>query len=209
MDLFRGRPVMVGVPLAPDHKIDIRISSMIEVWDRRLEVESHYAATDNVTVGRDKIVQMAKYRIPRPSHILFIDYDVLPRRNTLEKLLAHDKDIVAGVYPMIQKCKISWCLSREEHYKPLPIEELPDNLFKTKFVGCGMMLVKMEVFDKLEWPYWKNEFKPGIKSLGEDLYFCMKARNAGLDIWVDPMVKCSHFRLVDLLSIALKKGKIQ
>lgn len=211
MDLFRERPVVVGVPLAPDHRIDIRISSLIEIWDRQGDVESHYAATPDVTLGRDKIVQSALYRIPRPSHILFIDHDVLPRKNTLQRLLLHEKDIVAGVYPMMQRGNISWCLSREDPYKPLPLEELPRTLFKTEYVGCGMMLVKMEVFDKLEWPYWKNEFAPAVKTMGEDLYFCKKAREAGFDIWVDPMVKCNHFRTVDLLGIAMNyiKGKTQ
>jgi len=210
MNLFMGRPILVGMPLAPSHQSDTRIITLLESWDRTENVETYYAPTEDVTLGRDKIVQYAKYRVPRPSHILFVDHDVLPRKSTLEKLLEHDKDIVAGVYPMIQKCKLYWCLSRENPYVGLPIDDLPENMFKTQFVGCGMMLVKMEVFDNLEWPYWKNEFAPGIHSLGEDLYFCQKARDAGYDIWVDPLLKCNHFRTVDLLSIALMlKGKKQ
>ena len=205
MDLFRERPVVVGVPLAPDHKMDVRISSLIEFWDRQDNVESHYAATPYAELGRDKIVHAAQYRIPRPSHILFIDHDVMPRRNTLKRLLSHDKDLISGVYPMMQKCKLSWCLSREDPYSPLPIKELPNNPFKAKYVGCGMMLIKMEVFDKIEWPYWKTELSPACHKTGEDLYFCKKAREAGFDIWIDPKVKCNHFRGVDLLSMAQVK----
>ena len=108
---------------------------------------------------------------------------------------------------MIQKGNLSWCLSRETPFKGLPIDELPENLFKADFCGCGMMLVKMDVFLKLEWPWWKDEFAPGVKTMGEDLYFCQKARDAGYDIWVDPMAKCNHFRAVDLLGMALGNKK--
>lgn len=207
MNIYVGRPVLVGVPLTPDHRMDTRITTMLEAWDRQEGIETYYAPTPHTTLGRDKIVQYANHRIPRPTHILFVDYDVLPRLTTLKKLLAHDKDIVAGVYPMMQRCKLSWCLSREDPFKGLPIQELPDNPFKTVYVGCGMMLVRMEVFDKLKWPYWKDEFAPGVKTLGEDLYFCKKARDAGYDIWVDPKLKCNHFRLVDLLSVAMEYTK--
>lgn len=201
MGIF-DRPVLVGIPLSPDYRMDTRITTMVEVWDRRENIESYYVASPHVVLGRDKIVKYANYRVPRPSHILFIDYDVLPRRTTLIKLLEHDKDIVAGVYPMSKKGILGWCLSRETPFKSLPIKELPTNMFKTQFVGCGMMLVKMEVFDKLEWPYWKNEFALGVKTIGDDVYFCQKVRDAGFDIWVDPKIKCNHFKIVDLLSIA-------
>lgn len=203
MELFTGKPVLVGMPLAPNHQSDTRIITLLEGWDREKAIETYYVPSPHTTLGRDKIVRYAKYRQPNPSHILFVDSDVLARHSTIRKLLAHDKDIVAGVYPMMQRCRISWCLSREERYTPLPINELPNNLFKAKFVGCGMMLVKMEVFDKLKWPYWKDVFAPGIKIVGEDLYFCKMAREAGYDIWVDPKIKCNHFRTTDLLGIAM------
>ena len=209
VDLFAGRPVLVGMPLAPHHQSDTRIISLLEAWDRKVGVETYYVPSPHTALGRDKIVMYAKKRIPRPSHILFVDHDVLARPNTLKKLMEHDKDVVAGVYPMMQNCKLSWCLSREETFTGLPIDDLPNNPFKTKFIGCGIMLVKMEVFDNLPWPYWKDIFMPGRKLVGEDLYFCQLLRKKGYDIWVDPKIKCNHFRTVDLLGIAMNyvKGK--
>ena len=205
--MYMERPLLVGMPLTPSHQSDARIVTTLEWWDRQEGIETFYPATGDVVLGRDQIFQFANYRLPRPHHILFVDHDVLPRRSTLQKLLDHDKDVVCGVYPMIQKGVISWCLSREEPYKPLPFDNLPDNPFKVKFAGCGMMLIKMEVFDKLEWPYWKKEFASGQMITSDDSYFCKKARDAGFDIWVDPKLKCHHFKMVDLLSIKLKGDK--
>ncbi len=210
MDLFTGRPVLVGMPLCPSHQADTRIIALLEAWDRQKDVETYYVPSWHASLGRDKIVMYARHRVPRPSHILFVDHDVLPRPNTLKKLLEHDKDIMCGAYPMMQNNRLSWCLSREEPFRGLGIAELPSNPFKAKFVGCGMMLVKMEVFDNIKWPYWKDVFAPGHKLIGEDLYFCQVLRKFGYDIWVDPKIKCNHFRTVDLLGVAMNynlKGK--
>ena len=196
----RSEKVVVGVPLPPDYKMDARIITTIERWDRTDSVETFYVPSPFPTLGRDKIVAYAKYRIPSPTHVLFIDSDVLPRKNTLDKLLELDKDIVTGVYPMFSG-KLTWNVSRNDDCKMVEINDLPDNPFKVKICGFGIVLVKFEVFEKLSWPYWKNVFRPGDIETGEDIYFCKKAIEAGFDIWCDPVVKCNHIRMANYLSI--------
>jgi GT2 family glycosyltransferase len=204
-----GKPIVVGMPLPPDHKVDARILTTIERWDRTDYAETFYAATAFPTLGRDKIVAYAEYRRPAPTHILFIDSDVLPRHNTLDKLLELDKDIVTGVYPMTTKTGMTWSVAKDDE-KMIEIGELPDNPFKVKHCGFGVMLVKYKVFEKLEWPYWKNEFEPGQIVKGEDIYFCDKVNEAGFDIWCEPKVKCNHIRMTNLMSIVNKlKGNSQ
>lgn len=207
MELYMGRPILIGMPVGLDYKADIRVVTTVERWDRDDDKESYYASSDSPALGRDKIVYYAKYRIPSPSHILFIDSDVLPRRNTLERLLNLDKDIVTGVYHIATNKNVTWSVSREEGVF-VELGGLPDNPFKIKSCGNGVILVKFEVFEKLQWPYWENQFAPGVKTMGEDIYFCEKAREAGYDIWCDPKVKCNHIRITNLMSVInnLKKG---
>lgn len=83
----------------------------------------------------------------------------------------------------------------------MEIEDLPDNPFKVNVASNGMMLVKMDVFNNIEWPYWKTDIQENVKT-GADIYFCDKARKAGYDLWVDPKVTCGHFKMVDLLGVA-------
>ena len=194
--------VLVGCPLPPSFRADSRTVGMLEAWNRSSSVLTYYPSTGSAECGQDKIVQFAKRMVPRPTHILFVDYDVLPRANTLAKLLEHDKDIVSGIYPTTQKCEILWCLSRNVQFKLLPYLELPKNPFKVHVVSNGMMLVKMEVFDNLKWPYWRTEYVVGDIVTGADVYFCRKAKIAGYDLWVDPKLKCNHFKMIDLLGIA-------
>lgn len=203
--------VLIGCPLSPTFRADARTIGMLEAWQSK-NVLTYYPSSGAAEVGYDMIVSFAKRLTPKPTHILFVDYDVLPRSNTLAKLLEHDKDIISGVYLTIQKFNITWCLSREDPFKLIDINDLPNNPFKVMCACNGMLLVKMEVFDKLEWPYWKTEFEPCHTKTGSDIYFFNKAKAAGYDIWVDPKVKCGHFKMVDLLGIAktyILKGKKQ
>jgi hypothetical protein len=139
--------------------------------------------------------------IPRPTHILFLDSDVLPRSRTMKALYDHDKDIVCGVVPICQQGKMQWNVSKEEGFVPLDIDSLPKDPFKVKSCGFGVVLVKTAVFDKIEWPFWRSEYRPGLRTLGEDIYFSQKVREAGFDIWCDPKVKCNHVTRSNYLNI--------
>ncbi len=191
---------LIGIPIPENNLIDNRLSSVVE----RMGEEVFYADTHSPALGRDKIVQYALYRIPRPSHILFIDSDVVIRGNTLKRLLSHDKDIICGVAPLAIRGKLVWNVSRSLNKKAfdgVKIDEIPDNPFKATKMGFGVVLVKTDVFDNLKWPFWEFKYCPGDVVKGEDIYFGDKAIEAGYDLWVDPKVKCEHNRQVGLLSI--------
>lgn len=51
-------------------------------------------------------------------------------------------------------------------------------------VGFGVTLIRKEVFEKLETPFFDAQWSPrGI--IGEDVYFCLKAFDAGIPTYVD------------------------
>jgi GT2 family glycosyltransferase len=199
--LFKDKLILVGVPLSPSFQADARVVGMLEAWQNYGNVITYYPSSGAAELGQDMIVKFAQHMKPRPTHILFVDYDVVPRPNTLKRLVEHNRDIISGVYPISRKCKIEWCVSKEDPFKAVQIDELPNNPFKAKTIANGIMLVKTEVFDRLKWPYWRSEFQVGDLLTGADIYFCKKAREAGYDLWVDPKIKCSHIKTIDLLGI--------
>lgn len=198
MDAYVGCPIIIGMPLPADYKVDARIVTTIEKWDRKEFAETYYMSTPFPTLGRDRIVWYAKYRIPPPTHIMFVGSDVLPRHNTLDRLLGLDKDIVTGVYHIVNRNNVTWSVSRDDMFTPVKLDELPNNPFKIKSCRFGVILIKFEVFQKLQWPYWKNVFIPGGIEMAEDVYFCKKVGDAGFDIWCDPKVKCSMPHLLNI-----------
>ncbi len=74
----------------------------------------------------------------------------------------------------------------------LPTALLPpkkEDLIECDGVGGGCLLIHKRVFDALEKPYFKCN--PGTL-VGEDFYFCRKAREAGFKIYLDAGILCGH-----------------
>lgn len=54
-------------------------------------------------------------------------------------------------------------------------------------------LVKGEVFRTLHYPHFYYKSAINHKdTISEDVYFCMKAREAGFKVWVDTTIVCDH-----------------
>ena len=189
--------VSIGIPLPLNYQADARTVAISQGWTQGNEITFIPVASPSPEEGRDKIVSAVEYMVPKPEHILFLDADVVPRKSTLRVLMSMDKDIACGVYPMCQDGKFVWSVNRGDGF----VSGLPQNPFKVESCGFGVVLVKTLVLEKMDWPYWRTEYKPGHRVLGEDIYFCHKARKLGFDIWCDPKVKCDHITRSSYLSI--------
>jgi hypothetical protein len=76
-----------------------------------------------------------------------------------------------------------------------------ESLVEVAYTGMGFMLVKRGVFEKLEYPW----FRPIEKKIGamvdftmEDVAFCLRAKEAGFKVLVDPAVRVGHEKKVVL-----------
>ena len=139
------------------------------------------------------------------THLLFIDSDTIPPADVLERLLAHDKDIISGLTPIVHydRENQAWgtldnCFTHEDKDKDgqTRTHAVKRNTGLHKIWRCGTscLLIKREVFEKLQKPYFKFEFDEELTKpvRSEDLYFCDKAKEAGFEIWCDSSVICNH-----------------
>lgn len=123
------------------------------------------------------------------THILFVDSDMIFPDDIIKRLLAHKKEII-GVKYKKREFPVKWL------YEPIG-EESETEIFKAKHTGAGLMLIDLSIF--------KSKFKPlkgawfnfgrdsqGALVLGEDVWFCNTARDAGYDVWVDGSIKVGH-----------------
>lgn len=123
------------------------------------------------------------------THLLFIDSDMLFPSDALEQLLSHDKDIIGVEYN-----KRKFPLETVTAYLP-DEKKSKTKPFKVGIAGTGLMLIKTDVFknpqmDKNWFSFGRNA--EGKNVIGEDGWFCNTARDAGYDIYVDPVVKVLH-----------------
>ena len=68
-------------------------------------------------------------------------------------------------------------------------------LFEADYVGFAFLAVKKGVFERMEYPW----FEIPTRTIGtitdmtsEDCWWCIKAREKGFKIWVDPSVVLGH-----------------
>ena len=137
-----------------------------------------------ITKARNDLVEKFK-----GDWLLFIDSDMTFEPDALNKLIAHDLDIVGGL-----------CFRRVPPYNPTIYQKIngslkwqwqheypKDSLFEVDATGCAFMLIKKRVFEKLKKPYFEYN-----GNVSEDLFFCHKAKEAGFKIWIDSSVKIGH-----------------
>lgn len=107
-------------------------------------------------------------------HILFIDSDMRFPEDLYEKLKAHNKDIVGVNYRHRQGNK--WAIGKPS--------TMMKGLEEVDVIGFGAILIRTEVFVLTEAPWFATPYD-GQGFVGEDVFFCRKAKEAGYKIFVD------------------------
>ena len=159
----------------------------------------------NINRGRNSLV--AKFLAGDATHAMFIDADIGFDPLDVVKLIGHDVDVVAGVYP--QKV-----LPIRHVVNTLDTSKKKGNLLEVGTVGTGFMLIKRIVFERMiaELPatpytddiglgeefddYQYDFFNCSIDSQGryltEDWTFCRNWRKIGGKIWADLTIDLTH-----------------
>lgn len=157
--------------------------------------------------ARNVLVHQFLTEYPGATDLFFIDDDVGWPAEAALRLLNHDVDMVAGVYPLKSDeggFPVSILAHKDSH---LPVEE--NGLIKADFVPTGFLRMRRNVLevmgeDQPTYPWRradgttqhiKNVFHTGYldgERWGEDVDFCNRWRAKGGDIWVDPDIHFTH-----------------
>jgi stalled ribosome alternative rescue factor ArfA len=151
-------------------------------------------------------------------YIVFIDEDNAPTFEQVKRLLSHNTNIVAGLYHM--KCRDKFAAVEkadmryfEKHgnfqfltdkdieiYRQIAIKkekpQLKNFLLPVFYTGFGCIVIKQGVFEKIGYPYFLPEFlklsNKVVDLCSEDVSFCIRAKKAGFQPYVDIGVIFPH-----------------
>ena len=151
-------------------------------------------------IGENRGYCVVQAQRNQSDYLLFIDDDMTFNKDVLERLLTHGKEVIGvnSYSRCLPPSSTVGLMDKEGKYmhpdKHSAIEmRIPDELFKCYFVGAGIMLIDMKVFEKIEKPYFAfTSDENGMIINGEDGSFCAKCLNAGIDIFCDPSVFVGH-----------------
>ena len=138
------------------------------------------------------------------THIFFMDVDMNFPPWTLMRLMSHKLPIVTGLYHLKASPFspiMGWIDSKgvaingngrpwKDDYCPLPV----NSLVEIHWCGIGCLLVDMDVFNKIWFPPFRDEWdmEQGKRHKGHDVIFCEEVRKAGYQIFADTSVDVTH-----------------
>ena len=126
----------------------------------------------------------------KADYLLWIDSDMRFPKDSLEVLLSRNKDIVGvnattRVEPIKPTALNLEITSKTEHAWH-PVNSLhKKGIEQVTAVGFGMTLVKADILGKIPRPWFNVMWSDHGAIIGEDIHFCVKAQDAGYQVYVD------------------------
>jgi hypothetical protein len=161
----------------------------------------------------------------RPDRIFWIDTDMVFTPDDFFRLVDHDEEMVSGCcmsgpndlalgyYGFRDNDKQPY-LSNLPRYKrdqngevfdsfKMWAEDRPNakGLRVVDYVGLAFVCTKLSVYEKIGYPYFRTViFKSGDNDVqcSEDVGFCRRVREAGIEIYADPAVRVGHQKMIEL-----------
>jgi GT2 family glycosyltransferase len=185
-------------------------------------VDIEYSASLYVQENRNNLVEWALEK--GVDWLLQVDTDEKFQPTLLRQLMnTADKDtrpIVFGLYSNVQPAPAQAegayyhvdMIFREvengEYSTLVPTTDV--NPFLVDAAGTGILLTHMSIFKKIGYPwFWLEMIVPTGKTrpqiMNEDIAFCRAAREAGYQLWCDPLAEAQHFKSIALLPSSFRR----
>ena len=130
-------------------------------------------------------------------YLFCVDSDIAFTPDTLVKLIAHDRDIVSGVY--IQRIPGTHTIEimRKNIHGGVSHVDWADikdqGLVPIDGCGFGCVLIKTEVLQAIPYPHFLyHSAIDHANTISEDVHFCNQARDRGFALWCDTSILCEH-----------------
>jgi len=167
--------------------------------------------TNESLISRARNTLTAKFlNTPESTHLMFIDSDIGWEPWHLLVMLNARKDVIGGLYPM-KSLPVKWCVNGIPGKESGTPED--PNIVEVSKTGTGFLLIKRDVFEKLNQhpatrpfnndiglpeelnPFMKTYFDTAVREnryYSEDWTFCENWRDLGGQVFVDKRVLLRH-----------------
>ena len=144
------------------------------------------------------------------THIMWIDSDIIFKREHFDSLLKYDLDIISGIYMMKGNKYFATVKKWDEEYLKehgafqfLTEKDIQGHkgFMEVDYTGFGFILIKRHVHEALKYPWFRpvwHQIGPCKDFSSEDSSICKLIKDAGFQIYVDPRIRVGHEKEVIL-----------
>jgi hypothetical protein len=179
-------------PVDPSAARALRIAVMNAAGNGHRWVSDVSTNRQSWTVARNTAVKetLKEHGDDPEAYMVWMDSDVIPPPYAITNLLAYGKDFVTGIY--FQRTGKHWPVLA--NYKKDTdsfqwMAKWPKNII-APIDGCGFgcCVTSIKMLKDIE-PLWFE-----YKRFSEDFDFCLKAKKAGYQLYVDTGILCGHLK---------------
>lgn len=152
-----------------------------------LDVYTFYDSSTILLNQRNNLVKMALEL--QADYVLWLDSDMVFPSSTLTRLLSHKKDIIGCNYmrrSLPLKTVTYTDIRNWDSWVPLDTEQ---DLIEVDGTGMGCLLMKTEVFNRIEKPYFKFTYQSVSDDyLGEDFNLIQDLKKLDYKVYIDSVL---------------------
>ena len=165
------------------------------IYNLKSEHELHFDFCKgyDCAVARNEIGKLAQ--AGNFDYVLMVDSDTQIPPDTIELMLDPPADIVLGVCPRKNTKEGKTAIVKlgdQSFHDNYYYSDLPKERTRVKAGGFACALVKTSVFTQLDYPWFQYVTAEDWTTLSEDYYFCQIADLFGVEVYVEPRVRCGH-----------------
>ena len=188
------KKILIAIPTAKN----IEPETFKAIYDLKVpegyETHFQYFYGYNIDQIRNLI---ADWTVKGYDYLFSVDSDISFASDTLAKMLAHDVDVVSGLY--IQRKPGQHILELYEHNNRGGVTNIDYAKIKDRglveIAGCGFgcCLIKKTVMQQVGYPQFEyHSALDHSNTISEDVDFCRKALAKGFRIFADTTIQCEH-----------------
>lgn len=184
--------ILIAVPTFETIQPEV-FKAIYDIKKGEHEVDFDFVKGYDCAIARNEIGKLVQAR--HYDYVLMVDSDTLVPPDVLDIMLEDPVDVCLGVCPRKNtkdgKTAIVK-LGSESYHDNYYYSDLPTEKTKIKGGGFACAMIKAYVFTQLDYPWFQYVTNEDWSTLSEDYYFCMLCGLFGVDIYVEPKVKCGH-----------------
>ena len=203
--------VMIAVPSYTGQVHIATMRSIISDVARLMSRGDYVTIVDDIGAAdiydiRARLV--ARFLSTEATHLMMVDNDVAWAPGGICRLVDHDLDCVAAIYPK-RTLPPQYCMRFVDDKEGL-VQDPNTGLIEVAGISAGFLCMGRSMLKRMV-EHYRNDpvagvyirddqeivgiwdiYRTGTQKLGEDYSFCQRWRDIGGRIWIDPTIQMAH-----------------